>query len=64
MLQPNYRRDDECKLKVDIPNFSDDLDTEGFLDLLIRVDRFFEYAELIEDKKVKFIAYIKGGALV
>ena len=64
MVQPNYRRDDECKLKVDIPNFSDDLDTEGFLDLLTRVDRFVKYTELPEDKKVKFIAYIKEGALV
>ena len=64
MLQPNYRRDDECKLKVEIPNFSNDLDTEGFLDLLTRVDRFIKYTEFPEDKKVKFFSYTKGGALV
>ena len=64
MLQPNYRRDNECKLKVEIPNFSDDLDTKEFLDLLTRVDRFVKYTELPEDKKVKIFVYTKGGALV
>ena len=63
--QPKYKGDDECKLKVDIPNFSDDLNIEGFLDWLTEVDRFFDYTELPDDRKVKFVAYmLKGGASI
>ena len=63
--QPNYRRDDKYKLKVDIPNFGGDLDIEGFLDLLTEVDKLFEYTELPKDRKVKFFSYrFKGGAYV
>ena len=63
--QPNYRGDDEYKLKVDILNFSSDLNIKGFLDWLIEAERFFDYTELSEDRKVKFVAYrLKGGALV
>ena len=50
---------------MDIPNFSGDLDIEMFLDWLTKVDRFFEYTKLSEDRKVKFVGYwLKGRALV
>ena len=63
--QPNYRGGDEYKLKVDIPNFSGDPNIERFLDWLIEVGRSFDYTELPDDRKVKFVAYLlKGGALV
>ena len=63
--QPNYRGDDEYKLKVDIPNFSGDLNIEGFLDWLTEVDMFFDYNKLPNDRKIKFVAYVlKRGASV
>ena len=63
--QPNYRGDDKYKLKVYIPNFSGDLNIEGFLYWLTEVDMFYDYTELPEDRKVKFVAYrLKGEALV
>ena len=63
--QPNYRREVIYKLKVDIPNFSGDLNIEGFLDWLIELDKFFDYIELPKDKKVKFVAYmLKRGASI
>ena len=35
------------------------------MDLLTEVDRFFDYTELPDDRKVKFVAYnLKGGASV
>ena len=63
--QPNYKGDDEYKLKVDIPNFSCDFNIEGLLEWLTEVDRFFDYTELLDDRKVKFVAYrLKGGASI
>ena len=63
--QPNYRGDDEYKLKVEIPNFSGDFDRKGFLDWLTEVDRLFDYTKLLDDRKVKFVAYrLKRGVSV
>ena len=45
--QPKYKGDGEYKLKVDIPNFSGDLDIKEFLDWLTKEDKFFEYIELL-----------------
>ncbi|KAF2295882.1 hypothetical protein GH714_034837 [Hevea brasiliensis] len=64
-FQQNYMRDDEFKLKMDIPTFDGDLDIEGFLDWLTEVDHFFEYVKIPEERKVKLMAYrLKGGASV
>ena len=61
--QPNYKGDNEYKLKVNIPNFSGDLDIEGVFDWLTKVDKFFEYTKFPDDIKVKFVAYkLKGRA--
>ncbi|XP_010247056.1 PREDICTED: uncharacterized protein LOC104590196 [Nelumbo nucifera] len=59
------RNDDEFKLKVDIPTFSEDLDIKGLLDWITEVDRFFEYMEIPEERRVKLVAFrLKGGASV
>ena len=55
-MTTKYRGDDKYKLKVDISNFHGDLNIEVFLDWLIELDRFFNYTELVDDRKVKFFA--------
>ncbi|EEF31354.1 conserved hypothetical protein [Ricinus communis] len=55
--QPNYRGDNEYKLKVDILNFNSDFYIKKFLDWLTEVDKFFKYTEFPENREVKFVAY-------
>jgi len=42
--------------KVEIPEFESKLDPKEFLDWLHTVERVFEYKDVLEDKKVKFMA--------
>ncbi|GKD02009.1 RNA-directed DNA polymerase [Tanacetum coccineum] len=46
-----YRRNNEFKLKVNIPSFNGTLAVEDFIDWLAEVDRFFEYMEIPEDQR-------------
>ena len=52
------RHDGEFKLKVDIPTFSRDLDIEEFLNWITKVDRFFEYMEILKERKIKLVAFL------
>ena len=59
----NFHQD--FKMKVDLSNFSGKLDVEAFLDWVKNVESFFEYMEMVEDKKVKMVALkLKSGASV
>jgi hypothetical protein len=44
-------------MKMDLPSFNGQLQIEGFLDWLVLVERFFDYMDIPEDKKVKLVAY-------
>ena len=53
----------EYKIKVDIPIFSSNFSIEEILDWLVDVDRFFEYMDMLEERRMKLVAHrLKGGA--
>ncbi|GKB15242.1 hypothetical protein Tco_0849165 [Tanacetum coccineum] len=53
----------EASIKVEIPDFSGTLKAEGFADWLNTVERVFEFKDVPENKKVKWVAIkLKGRA--
>jgi len=51
------RKPQSFRMKMDLPSFNGQLQIEGFLDWLAIVERFFDYMEIPEDKKVKLVTY-------
>ena len=62
----DYERDGgDFRLKVDILFFSSNLNIEDFIDWMTDIDRFFDYMEVLEEKRVRLVAYrLKRGASV
>uniref|UniRef100_A0A2N9J550 CCHC-type domain-containing protein n=1 Tax=Fagus sylvatica TaxID=28930 RepID=A0A2N9J550_FAGSY len=55
----------EYRMKMDLLTFDGHLHVKDFLDWQSNVERFFDYMEILEDKKVKLVAYkLIGGASV
>jgi hypothetical protein len=49
--------------KMDIPVYEGNLDVEELLDYIIALDKYFDYEDVEEDKKVKHaITILKGHA--
>ena len=47
----------EYMIKIEISPFSENLDTDSFLDWVYKVEKFFDMAYIHEKKHVKFVAY-------
>ena len=61
----DYEQSDggEFHLKVDLPYFNGTFNIEEFLDWLAEVERFFDYKDIPEERRVKTVACrLKGGA--
>ena len=57
------RNSDDFKLKEDIHFFSGNLNIKGFIDWVADIDRFFDYMDVPEEKKVKLVVCrLKGGS--
>jgi hypothetical protein len=51
--------------KIDIPIYEDKLDVEVFLDWIRSMDKYFDYEDVDEEKKVKHVVTrLKGHAML
>ena len=54
----------ESNFKIELPEFYGSLNHEEFMDWLNQVERIFDFHEVLDSKKVKFISIkLKGRAL-
>lgn len=47
----------QYKMKIDLPSFDERLDVEEFLDWASKVENFFKYADMSDEKKIKLVAF-------
>lgn len=51
-------------MKDNLPAFGSNLGIEDFLDWIVEIERFFDYMDIPEEKKVKVMVYrLKSGTL-
>ena len=46
----------DFRLKVDIPYFSGNLNIEDFINWIVDIDKFFDFMEVPEEKRVRLVA--------
>ncbi len=53
----DYSREESCEyqMKIDLLSFDGHLHVEDFLDLVMEVERFFEYMSGPKERKVKLV---------
>ena len=62
-MRDHKRNSGDFKLKVDIPFFSGNLNAEDFINWIPDIDKFFDYIEVPEEKRVRLVVCrLKGGA--
>lgn len=54
----------EFKLKMDFPPFNGTLHIEEFIEWMAKVERFFDYMNIDEDKQVKLVVLRLKGCLL
>lgn len=46
----------DYRLRLDLPQYNDNMNIEDFIDWMLEVERFFDYMDIVESRKVKLVA--------
>ena len=59
----DYQEQKDYRMKVELPSFNGNVSIEEYLDWVSKVEKFFDYMGIADDKQVCLVAYkLKGGA--